>query len=266
MLITRLITAVVLAGGITTAVLFFPTWVVSWIIAVFWLGGSWEWTGLVRLQGAERVFYTVAMATLMFLLAFGGIEQSWAYPITMISVGWWMLSLMVLLRLPRHIPLAIVGVVGPFVLIPSWFLLSHLHQGFIHGAELIMSLLLIVWATDVGAYLIGSLWGKVRLAPRVSPGKTWEGVIGGIALAGLVSLGASIMLDVPRGLFIAIGISTAISSVVGDLTISLFKRNVSMKDSGRLLPGHGGILDRIDSLTAATPIFVLGIYVSGLHI
>jgi phosphatidate cytidylyltransferase len=266
LLITRLITAVILAGGITTIVLLFPTWVVSWVIALFWLGGAWEWTGLLRLQGASRVFYMVAIATLMFLMAFGDIEQSWAYPITVISVGWWMLSCMVLFRLPRHIPLALVGAAGPLVLIPSWFLLSHFHQGFIEGPQIIMSLLLIVWAADVGAYLIGSFCGKVKLAPRVSPGKTWEGFIGGIAFAGLVSFGISIMLNVPKSLFVAIGVATAMSSVLGDLTISFLKRNVNIKDSGRLLPGHGGILDRIDSLTAATPIFALGMYVSGLHL
>lgn len=262
-----MITAVVLAGGITTVILFSPTSLVGWVIGLFWLGGVWEWTGLAQLQGAQRVFYTATVATLMLLLAFGGIEQSWVFPITSVAVGWWMLSLIILLTLPqRRIPLLLVGVAGPVVLIPSWFLLIHFHQGFIQGAELIMSLFLIVWAADVGAYLVGNCWGKVRLAPRVSPGKTWEGFIGGIALAALVALAASTVLNVPRVTFIAIGIATAISSVVGDLTVSLFKRNVNVKDTGRLLPGHGGILDRIDSLVAATPIFALGLCVSGLLI
>jgi phosphatidate cytidylyltransferase len=260
-----LITAIVLAGGITMVVLFSPTWIVGWVIGLFWLGGAWEWTGLARLQGAARAFYVATVATLMLSLAFGGVEQIWVVPIMGIAVGWWMLSLIVLLILPhRRIPLPLVGAVGPLVLMPSWVLLIHFHLNFIQGAELIMSLLLIVWAADVGAYLVGNSWGKVRLAPLVSPGKTWEGFIGGIAFAALVALGASIVLDVPRITFVAIGVVTAISSVVGDLTVSLFKRNVNVKDTGRLLPGHGGILDRIDSLVAATPIFALGLCVSGL--
>lgn len=97
----------------------------------------------------------------------------------------------------------------------------------------------------------------------MSPGKTWEGVIGGVSLAGLIAFVASVALGVPSGPFVAIGIAAAMGSVIGDLTVSMFKRNVSVKDSGRLLPGHGGILDRIDSLAAATPVFALGLVATG---
>ena len=127
-----------------------------------------------------------------------------------------------------------------------------------------MSILLIVWAADVGAYFVGSFWGRVKLAPRVSPAKTWEGLIGGLLLVVVISYTSSRFLEIPSGSFIAISIVAAVSSVIGDLTVSIFKRNVSMKDSGRFLPGHGGILDRIDSLVAAIPIFTLGLIVAGV--
>ena len=127
-----------------------------------------------------------------------------------------------------------------------------------------MSILLIVWAADMGAYFIGSFWGRGKLAPHVSPAKTWEGVIGGLLLVAVVSYASSRVLEIPSESFVVISIAAAVSSVIGDLTVSIFKRNVSIKDSGRLLPGHGGILDRIDSLVAAVPIFTLGLIVAGV--
>ena len=123
--------------------------------------------------------------------------------------------------------------------------------------------MLIVWAADVGGHFVGGNWGRVKLAPRVSPAKTWEGVIGGVALATLFAFSAGLLLDLPAGTFVAIGAAAALVSVVGDLTVSMLKRNVSVKDSGWWLPGHGGILDRIDGLVAAAPIFFLGLLAAG---
>jgi len=260
---TRVITALVLAGGITTAILYSPTWAVGWIIGLFWLGGVWEWAGLTRLEGAARAVYLAVFAAAMLAMGYWGLGRNWAFPITAVAILWWGLALLGLRVYPRRIPLPLVGTAGPLVLLPAWFLLTYLHGNLAQGPGLTLSILFIVWAADVGAYLVGSTWGQVKLAPRVSPGKTWEGVIGGLALAALIAFLASVMLDVPRGPFVAIGIAAAMGSVIGDLTVSMFKRNVSVKDSGRLLPGHGGILDRIDSLAAATPVFALGLIAAG---
>lgn len=263
MLRTRVITALVLASGITAAILFSPTWAVGWIIGLFWLGGVWEWAGLTRLEGTARAGYLLVFAALMLAMAYWGLDRNWAYPIMAVAVIWWGLALLSLRVYPRPIPLSLVGTVGPLVLLPAWFLLTYLHGNLSQGPGLTLSILFIVWAADVGAYLVGSTWGQVKLAPHVSPGKTWEGVIGGTALAGLIAFAASIALDVPSGPFVAIGVAAAMGSVIGDLTVSMFKRNVNLKDSGRLLPGHGGILDRIDSLAAATPLFALGLVATG---
>ncbi|HEX9140139.1 MAG TPA: phosphatidate cytidylyltransferase, partial [Steroidobacteraceae bacterium] len=115
------------------------------------------------------------------------------------------------------------------------------------------------FGTDIGAFFAGRAYGRIKLAPRVSPAKTWEGVIGGLLLATALGVGGAYWFGEPVSLFVPLCLATAAFSVVGDLTESMLKRSVGMKDSGRLLPGHGGILDRIDSVTAAAPVFSLGL-------
>jgi phosphatidate cytidylyltransferase len=125
-------------------------------------------------------------------------------------------------------------------------------------------LLLLVVAADIGAYFAGRQFGRNKLAPRVSPGKTWEGVLGGIGGAGIVAGVGVSFFEVPIGPFVGLSLVTVLASVVGDLTESLFKRHAGVKDSGSLLPGHGGVLDRVDSVTAAAPIFLVGLERLGL--
>ena len=129
-----------------------------------------------------------------------------------------------------------------------------------------MSLLCAVWAADVGAFFCGRTVGRVKLAPMVSPGKTWEGVVGGLIAATLVGVVASLLLDQSTAVWMLIALAAAIASIIGDLTVSLCKRRAGKKDSSHFLPGHGGILDRIDSLTAAVPIFFLGLHVAGFSL
>ncbi len=143
-------------------------------------------------------------------------------------------------------------------------LFIHLHIQ--HGAWLLLYLLSLVWVADIGAYFSGRKFGKYKLAPGISPGKTWEGAAGGIIL----NLGwMLIVFQVSNGWgmawwqFLLIGIATSVISVVGDLYESILKREASVKDSGSLLPGHGGVLDRVDSIIAATPIFISGLYIVG---
>ena len=124
--------------------------------------------------------------------------------------------------------------------------------------------MLLVVAADIGAYFAGRQFGRNKLAPRVSPGKTWEGVLGGVAGAAIVAAVGVTLFEVPIGPFIGLSLVTVLASVVGDLTESLFKRHAGVKDSGSLLPGHGGVLDRVDSVTAAAPIFLVGLERLGL--
>ena len=265
MLKTRVITALVLAGGMTVTVLYLPTWAVALIIGLFCLGGVWEWAGLTRLSGIARWVYLSAFALLMLAMARWGLDRGWtANTIMAVAVCWWGLAALGLRIHPRRIPLYLVGATGPLALFPAWFLLTYLHANADQGPSLTLSIMLIVWAAYVGGHFVGGNWGRVKLAPRVSPAKTWEGVIGGVALATLFAFSAGQLLDLPAGTFVAISVAAALVSVVGDLTVSMLKRNISVKDSGWMLPGHGGILDRIDGLVAAAPIFVFGLVAAGI--
>jgi phosphatidate cytidylyltransferase len=125
-------------------------------------------------------------------------------------------------------------------------------------------LLLLVIAADIGAFFAGRRFGRHKLAPRVSPGKTWEGALGGLLAVGLVALVGAVHLSLPVAAGMAFGCAVGIFSVIGDLTESMFKRAAGLKDSGSVLPGHGGILDRIDSLTAAAPLYALGLLGAGV--
>lgn len=143
-----------------------------------------------------------------------------------------------------------------------WFALNWLHDQ-PHGDYLVFSLLIIIWAADVGAYFSGRQFGRTKLAPSISPSKTWEGVIGGILLAGIAALllrSYSSLSSVGIILLLLLTAITVCSSICGDLFISIHKRTVGLKDAGRVFPGHGGVLDRFDSLLPAAPFFALGIW------
>ncbi len=136
----------------------------------------------------------------------------------------------------------------------------------VYGAGMLLYLFSLVWIADIGAYFSGRKFGKHKLAPTISPGKTWEGLIGGL-LANLVWIFGIYQLSSGWGLgllqFLLISLATSLFSVVGDLFESVLKREAGVKDSGKLLPGHGGVLDRVDSVIAAAPVFVAGIFIVG---
>jgi phosphatidate cytidylyltransferase len=158
----------------------------------------------------------------------------------------------------------LAALAGPLVLAPTWLALSSLHRVADHGPMLVLFLLVLVFAADVGAYFGGRAFGRLKLAPRVSPGKTWEGVIGGFAAAGVIATVGARWFALPVPAFLALCAAVVSLSIVGDLTESMFKRHVGLKDSSKLLPGHGGILDRIDSISAAAPVFALGMMWMGV--
>jgi len=223
--------------------------------------GAWEWARLAGLiaQGL-RVAYAVVVAGLLMLLHLMPELAPWVLGV---SVLWWALATWLVLTYPRTSELwasvACRLLIGLLVLLPAWqglVLIKHWPL----GNWLIMAVMVLVWGADIGAYFSGRAFGKRKLAPQVSPGKSWEGVYGGLAL----SLVITAVVGVPRewsagelilGLFGAAVV--VLVSVVGDLTESMFKRRSGIKDSSNLLPGHGGVLDRIDSLTAAIPLFAV---------
>jgi phosphatidate cytidylyltransferase len=262
MLAARIATAVVFGAAITAAVLFAPSPITAVVLALLWLAGVWEWAAFAKLPPPGRAAYTglfvVAMALAWWLDGQG-------FAVLLIAaLAWWPFALVLVFRYPLTFSSGFVALAGIVVLLPSWALLVRLHREGALGAELAFTVLLIVWAADVGAYAFGRLLGRTKLAPAVSPGKTWEGVTGGLLTAGLAAGVAASWLGLPVSRLVLLGVATALISVLGDLTQSMFKRNVGLKDSGKLLPGHGGVLDRIDSLTAAVPAFVVGLWALNL--
>jgi phosphatidate cytidylyltransferase len=262
MLAARIATALVFGAAVTAAILLAPSPVAAVVLALLWLAGVWEWAGFAKLPATGRIAYTTSFAAAMGIawwLNGQGFELLLAA-----ALIWWLFALVLVVRYPRDFTPTFVVLAGIVVLLPSWVLLVRLHGDGTLGAQLVFTLLLIVWAADVGAYAFGRLFGRTKLAPAVSPGKTWEGVTGGLLTAGLAAGLAAAWLELPVSRLVALGIATALISVLGDLTQSMFKRNVGLKDSGKLLPGHGGVLDRIDSLTAAVPVFVVGLWALNL--
>jgi len=146
---------------------------------------------------------------------------------------------------------------GLWVLLPTWVGFSVLRES---GAAWLLFVLLLVWGADIGAYFVGRALGRHKLAPRVSPGKTWEGVAGGLMVTALLAIvfASWQSLGVAGGLMLMLATAVVtLVSVLGDLLESMLKRHRGIKDSSQLLPGHGGVLDRVDSLTAAVPLFAL---------
>jgi phosphatidate cytidylyltransferase len=175
----------------------------------------------------------------------------------LLALTWWMLSTLWVAFWHVELSRPIKLVCGLLTLLPSLTAVIALRAV---SPPSLMMLLLVVWAADIGAYFTGRAFGRHKLAPRVSPGKTWEGLAGGLAAAVLVAAAGGAWLPVARGPFILICMFVCLFSVVGDLSESLFKRQAGVKDSGALFPGHGGVLDRVDSLTAAAPVYWLGLY------
>jgi len=191
-----------------------------------------------------------------------------------LAVGglWWLLACIWVICYPRGLPggqvlAARKLVAGLALLVPAWLAISLLHGRGETGPALLLVMFVIVWAADVGAYFAGHAFGRVKLAPHISPGKTREGAAGGVFAALLAGTAGAWLLGLEAAslaLFAGLVLVVSLVSIVGDLTVSMFKRHSQVKDTGGLLPGHGGILDRVDSQTAAAPVFLLGLELLGL--
>jgi phosphatidate cytidylyltransferase len=264
MLRTRVITGCVL-GSVLLLGLFLlpPLWAVLAFGLVFTIG-AWEWAGFGALRRTlARASYTLSVA-LLLLLSWRWTETS-AHLVMLLGAAcvWWVIAFFWLMLAPtRHRPMVTL-ICGLAVLVPAFLALARL-QISVRGPLLVLWLVLIVCAADIGAYSAGRTFGRRKLAPRVSPGKTVEGAVGGLLMALLVAWGGAVYFGLPTLTVLAFGLGVGIFSIVGDLTESMFKRAASLKDSGTLLPGHGGLLDRLDSVTAAAPWYALGLFSSGV--
>lgn len=222
---------------------------------------------------SQRVWLAVLCGLLLALMLFllpeyhRNIHQPLVEISLWASLGWWIVALLLVLFYPGSAAIwrnskTLRLIFGVLTIVPFfWGMLAlrawHYDENHYSGAIWLLYVMILVWGADSGAYMFGKLFGKHKLAPKVSPGKTWQGFIGGLATAAVISWGYGMWanLDVAPVTLLICSIVAALASVLGDLTESMFKREAGIKDSGHLIPGHGGILDRIDSLTAAVPVF-----------
>jgi phosphatidate cytidylyltransferase len=260
---TRIVTAAILVAAALVCVLVLPSWLAVTLFGLVWVFGAAEWARLVPASGAWAGGY-VALVVALALGSGPWFDAAGAREIAFAATVWWTIALLGVLAYPWRIPALVVSAAGIAALVPSWVLLAYVQADAVTGPRLVLAILCVVWAADVGAFFCGRWFGHVKLAPRVSPGKTWAGVAGGLAAATAVGLAAGAWLGQPLWAWAVTAFVAAAVSIVGDLTVSVCKRRAGKKDSGHLLPGHGGVLDRIDSLTAAIPVFFLSLSLTGL--
>ncbi len=265
MLRTRIITAAVLVALLLTIVLCLPPVATLIAFTAVVLAGAWEWSAFLRVATpAVRVLYVAAVAVMLLLVWWLTATSAGRAAVLAIAVLWWVIALLWVVFAPRRAASWSAALAGLLALVPAWVALMRLRLDVPRGAQWILFVLALVWVADIGAFFVGRRFGRMRLAPEVSPGKTWEGVIGGVAVSALVAIAGSGWFGIPPVVFVPLCLITVAFSVVGDLTESLLKRFAGMKDSGMLFPGHGGVMDRIDSVTGAAPVLFFGLLALGV--
>lgn len=260
MLKLRIITALILLPLVVLLVLFAPTWAVAVATGVVVVLGAWEWLCLSRINStlvklAGEMLVVILLAALWLLRQ----DQGILWGVMLAAFAWWVFAIFWIVLWRGEFPRVLKALCGLLTLLPAWMATVVLHAS-TQGSRKLLFVLVLIWAADTGAYFAGRTFGRHKLAPSVSPGKTWEGVAGGtLGLLVVAWLGAQWVLPQQGYWLFLICVITGWWSIVGDLSESLFKRQAGVKDSGRLFPGHGGVLDRIDSLTVAVPVFWLGL-------
>lgn len=296
MLAQRILTALVLASVVIGAVFQLPAIYFSLFIAIITLGAAWEWLNLTDVDKVSSkiifllalifpmlgvTFWTVFLELLSDALEWPEIKDysdalEW---LVIAPVLFWILA-MILIRQSAHELIQmqfkprVKAWLGWLVLLSAWMFLSKLRA--YYGPGMVFYFLILIWVADISAYFCGKKWGKDKLAPEISPGKTVQGMYGALGSAAICAIGlrlyyglsaldseeASLAILMSIDLLI-LSVLTVLVSIYGDLFFSLIKRKKGVKDSGKLLPGHGGILDRIDSIIAASPFFYAGIVLIG---
>ncbi len=268
MLRLRLLTGLVLAGIMAYAVLVLSSAGLGAVLAVIALAGAWEWSRLVGLvSSAARGGYVLLTACALWIAWWMSADAAGLSVVLGVGVAWWLAATF---WLAHHrygaqrssVTRVLKAGAGLLTLVPAWTALVGLHAQGTRGAWLVLFLLALIWVADSSAYFTGRRWGRTKLAPALSPGKTRAGVYGALGAVAVYAAAGGAALAVPANAlpwFIVLCLLATAFSVVGDLFESMMKRHSGVKDSGTLVPGHGGVLDRIDSITAAAPVFLLGL-------
>lgn len=267
----RLITALVLAPLVIAAVLLLDPSTFSMVWGGVVLLAGWEWAGIsgVESRAGRIAFLAVLGATMVLAKYWAPLAVDWLmWP----AVAWWLVVGMLLRAKPDKMlaikfPVGLKLGMGWFILVTSWILFIWLRFNF--GAVQALYLLVLVSFADIAAYFVGRRWGFTKLMPEISPGKTVEGLYGALAVSAVLAVGVALWFKLEPATvadFAILSLVTVVISVAGDLFESLLKRQRGVKDSGSLLPGHGGVLDRIDALLASVAVFYAGSMLIGLFL
>ncbi len=268
MLKLRIITAVILLVAVVAALYFLPTPYFALFLGIFIVFAAWEWATLCNIESLfGKVTYVISIIFIAIFLYIGLPRiVNGLYIVLTMTVIWWLAPLLGIINrdVDRNAVLFsnkwLKLISGYLILLPAWLASIFLHADDPDSPLMLLLLFAIVWLADSAAYLTGRKWGKTKLAAHASPGKTVEGFFGGMVAILLFALTVGFIKGFGVAYFIiwiTTVVITGLFSVLGDLTESKFKRVAGVKDSGNLLPGHGGVLDRIDALTAAAPIYTL---------
>ena len=268
MLKQRIITAAILIPLVILSLLYASTQGFTLGLAVVLLIATFEWNNFVAYKNKVYGWIFSFIVTTSFLYLEFAANLQLAQYVIYLSLIWWLITLPLLLTFPfksshllhHKFSKAIVGFV---VLLSTFLALNLLRNSVEYGSDYVLYLLIIIWIADSGAYFAGRAWGKHKLIPNVSPGKSWEGVAGAVVATAVAAFVALDLLNIASSqslVFICITLVTVAYSIIGDLSESMFKRMANIKDSGNILPGHGGILDRIDSLMSGFPVFLAGLW------
>lgn len=275
MLRQRILTALVLIPPLVWGILVLPSTSIAALLGAIVVLAAWEWAGLVGIERPlSRLVFVLLQAGFVAMGWYRLSSVAWSNTVLLAATLWW---IGVMIWVSRHAmttvppasawPFGTRVVAGLLTLTPAWWALTWLHTSERYGAIMVVFLLSLVWVADSAAYFTGRRWGSRCLAPAISPAKTQEGVVGAIVAAVVFScLSGAVwgLHGLSLGGFVGLSLLAVAFSILGDLFESVLKRQARVKDSGRLLPGHGGVLDRIDSITAAAPVFVAGLSLSGI--
>jgi phosphatidate cytidylyltransferase len=259
----RVGTALLLAVLVIGILLWLPPGVAVAAVMVVVAAGAWEWARFAGITVQwQRILYA-AVVMLCVALAWR-VAPPVLVAILWCSAAWWLVASAWVVFAPGAGGRGSAGIAGFVVLVPAALGLGKIAGLAPHGQVLLLFLLVLVAAADVGAYFGGRRFGRRKLAPRVSPNKTWEGFWSGVLTAGGAAVAGGWLLGKPLMPWVGVCLAVALASIMGDLVESMFKRQAGLKDSSALLPGHGGVLDRLDSLSAAGPMFLLGLLLLGV--
>jgi phosphatidate cytidylyltransferase len=268
MLKQRVITAIILASVIISAVIFLPTQMFAMVLAVIICVAAWEWAACAGFHSMSKKIVYVSFILLSLIACLIFLEKQWVSLIIVCGLIWWLIAMFLVVRyqMKKSINLSpgiLKAIIGAIILIPAWLSLIFIHLN-ASGVSLMLFLFFLIWLADSAAYFSGRKFGSKKFASNVSPGKSWEGVYGALFITLLFGACYAFYADmqfVAAVYFVLLALFTTSFSILGDLVESMFKRMAGIKDSSNILPGHGGVLDRIDSLTSAAPVFFAGLWV-----